>query len=150
MSLDIEKTKEEARRIALGLNRRDILAVGLFGSLARGTYHDRSDIDIFVITEKCLSLKEQDELYYAFSELIGVFHRDVTVLAYDLKGVKEVPCWHTLQMIKDAQFIVDHAGVEEIFKKILQQAAEKGIIYDEKDRLFRLQRARRMVFTFTE
>ena len=150
MTFDINKIREEALRIALALDRADVLAVGLFGSLARGTCHDRSDIDIFVITEKCLSLKEQDELYYAFSDLIGIFHRDVTVLAYDIKGVKEVPCWHTLQMIKDAQFILDRAGMRDLFPKILQQAAEHGIVYDEKEHLFKLARPGKVVFSYEE
>jgi predicted nucleotidyltransferase len=150
MTLDIEKIKAEARRIALALERQDVLAVGLFGSLARGTYHERSDIDIFVVTERGLSLKEQDELYYAFSELIGVFHRDVTVLAYDLKGIKEVPGWHTLQMIKDAQFVLDRAGIEALFKRILQEAAEHGIVYDEEHKLFKLSRPGPVVFSLKE
>ena len=52
MNVDIQKVKDEVRQITLKLGKKEILAVGLFGSLARGDLHERSDIDIFVITEK--------------------------------------------------------------------------------------------------
>lgn len=150
MTLDVEKIKAETKRISLTLDRKDILAVGLFGSLARGDYHARSDIDIFIITEKETSLAEELELYRAFRDLRALFAKDTTVLVYDLTALKQVPSWHTLHMMKDACFLVDRAGVHELFKKILKQAEEKGIIYDEKDRVFRLRRPGRMVFTYEE
>jgi len=150
MKPDVERIKAEARRIALALDRKDILAVGLFGSLARGDYHERSDIDIFVITEKELTLAEEHELYRAFRDLRALFRKDTTILVYDLKGVKRVPSWQTLSMIKDACFLVDRAQVQELFEKILQQAAEHGIVFDEREKLFRLTRPGKVVFSYEE
>jgi hypothetical protein len=49
-----------------------------------------------------LGIKQQDEFYYAFSELIQRFGRDVTVLVYDVKSLKRVPSWQTPNMVKDA------------------------------------------------
>ena len=145
--MDIEKLKDEVRKIFLRLEREDILAVGLFGSLARGDYDERSDIDIFVITDEEFSLKEQDELYYNFSKLIGKFERDITVLVYDIKGLKRIPSWQTLNLVKDAHFVYDQGGMEDIFKKILQKAEEHGILYDDEEKVFKLKKAGRLIFS---
>lgn len=40
------------RRVAVGLGKKEVLAVGLFGSLTRLTFDEKSDIDIFVIKDK--------------------------------------------------------------------------------------------------
>ena len=105
-----EEIVDEIGRIVKDLGRKDVLAAGLFGSMARGDFHERSDIDVFVVTEKELGIKEQDQFYYAFSELIRRFGRDVTVLIYDVRSLKRVPSWQTLKMVKDAvvnSFIID-------------------------------------------
>jgi predicted nucleotidyltransferase len=148
--MDISRVSGEVRQIVSRLENKGVLAVGLFGSLARGDFDERSDIDIFVITEKELSLGEQDELYYDFSELIPAFKRDVTVLVYDINSLKRIPSWQTLNLVKDACFVYDQAGIEEVFKMILQQAEERGIVYDENDGVFKLKRAERLVFSFKE
>ena len=148
--MDIERIKSEMGAISHGLKRDDVLAVGLFGSLARGDYHERSDIDVFVITEPPLSLKEQHGLYHVYSRLIGQFHRDVTVLVYDVKDLKSVPSWQTLNMVKDAQFVYDRANIEELFKRILREAEAHGIVYDEKDKIFRLTKPGRVVFSLKD
>jgi predicted nucleotidyltransferase len=136
---------DEIRKIAM--KRKDILAAGLFGSLARGNYNERSDIDVFVITERELSLEEQDKLYHEFSGLIERFKRDVTVLVYDIEGLKKVPSWQTLNLIKDAVFAYDRGGIKEVFREILRKAEERGIVYDEKDGVFKLRRPGRVVFS---
>ncbi len=147
--MDIQKVKDEVRQITLRLGK-EILAVGLFGSLVRGDFDARSDIDIFVITEREIPLREQDELYYAFSELRPRFGRDVTVLVYDINGLKRVPTWQTLNLVKDACFVYDRAEVEKIFEKILQKAEEHGIVYNNDEKVFGLKRAERVVFSLEE
>ena len=149
-TIDIQKVKDEIGRITLRLGREDVLAVGLFGSLARGDFHERSDIDVFVITLKELPLDEQHKFYHDYHELIGQFHRDITVLVYDVAGLKCVPCWHTLNMVKDAQFVYDRANIEELFKRILREAKTHGIVYDEKDKVFRLIKPGRVVFSLKD
>ncbi len=147
MNVDIESIKNEVRGVALQLGRKEILAVGLFGSLARGDFNERSDIDIFVTTERELSLREQDELYYAFSELTSRFGRDVTILVYDMDGLKRIPTWQTLNLVKDACFVYDRAGIEKLFQKILQEAERHGIVYDDEERVFKLKKAERTIFS---
>jgi len=137
----------EIERIVKNLGRKDVLAAGLFGSLAREDYNERSDIDIFIITKKELGIKEQDEFYYAFSELRRKFKRDTTVLVYDIESLKKVPSWHTLNMIKDAIFAYDIANVKEIFKNILDEAEKHGIFYDEKEKVFKSRKQGRIIFS---
>jgi predicted nucleotidyltransferase len=142
-----EEVVSEIGKIVKSLGRKDVLAAGLFGSLARGDFNEKSDIDIFIITEKELEIKEQDEFYYAFSELRRKFRRDTTVLVYDVESLKRVPSWQTLNMIRDAVFAYDAAGVKEIFKAILDEAEKHGIFYDEKEKVFRLRKRGRVVFS---
>jgi len=148
--MDVGEVKHEVRGIALWLDKEEILAVGLFGSLARGDFDERSDIDIFVITEKEIPLKEQDELYYAFSELVAKFRRDITVLVYDIKGLKKIPTWQTLNLVKDAHFVYDKVEIKSIFQRILQAAREHGIAYDDQEKVFRLEKPGRVVFSLEE
>jgi predicted nucleotidyltransferase len=150
VNVDIERVKDGVRRIALRSGEKGILAVGLFGSVSRGDFGERSDIDIFVITEKELALKEQDELYYTFSELMPKFGRDITVLVYDINGLKKIPTWQTLNLVRDACFVYDRAGIEKIFKKILHQAEEHGIVYDSEEKVFKLKTPGRLVFSLME
>jgi len=148
--MNIQQIKDGIREITLRLGKKGILAVGLFGSLARGDFDERSDIDIFLITEKELPLKEQDELYYAFSELIPRFRRDITVLIYDINGLKRIPTWQTLNLVKDACFVYDQADIEKLFERILQEAEEHGIIYDGEEKVFKLKKAGRLVFSLKD
>ena len=150
MSIDIQEVKNEVREAVLGMRKDEILAAGLFGSVVRGDFDDKSDIDIFVITGKELSLREQDELYYDLSEAVNKFGRDVTVLTYDLDGLKKVPTWQTLNLLKDGSFVYDRAEIEKVFKKILEEAEKQGIIYDNQEKVFKLRRAERMIFSLRE
>jgi len=145
--MDIEKVKEKVQQITQRLGKKDILAVGLFGSLARGDFNDRSDIDIFIITEKELTIREQDDLYCVFSQLIPEFGRDITVLVYDINSLRKVPCWQTLNLIKDANLIYDVGEIEHTFHIILKEAEEHGIIYDAEEKVFKLERTGRIVFS---
>jgi|GEM_PF-734240 len=150
MKMDIERIKEGIKRIAQKFQGKDILAVGLFGSLARGDFHQKSDIDIFVITKRELTLKEQDELYFAFSELIPEFRKDVTVLVYDIESLKKIPTWQTLNLIKDAQFVFDKAEIEKIFREILLNIEKQGIFYDTEERGFKLIKSGRKFLHYAE
>ena len=145
--MNIKRIKEELRKIALNLRKREVLAVGLFGSLARGDFKEKSDIDIFIITNTELTLKKQDELYYTFSELIPKFGRDITVLVHDIESLKKVPSWQTLNLIKDACFVYDSGRIKETFKMILEEAEQYGIIYDSKEKVFKSKKPGRTIFS---
>jgi hypothetical protein len=82
--------------------------------------------------------------------LIPRFGRDITVLVYDINGLKRVPTWQTLNLVKDACFVYDRAEIEKIFEKVLQRAEEHGIVYDDQEEVFGLKRAERVVFSLGE
>lgn len=150
MNFDVETFKERLKEFGATLGRGEILAFGLFGSITRQDFDERSDVDIFVITEKELPLKAQDELYYAFSELVAGFGRSTTVLVYDVRSLKKVPTWQTFNLLRDAYFLYDRAGIKDLFKKILEEAEKHGIVYDNEDKVFRLNRRGRVVFSLKE
>ena len=79
--------------------------------------------------------------------MIPQFGRDITVLVYDINGVKRIPTWQTLNLVKDACFVYDRAEIERVFKIILQEAEEHGIVYDDREKVFKLKRAERLVFS---
>jgi hypothetical protein len=82
--------------------------------------------------------------------LIPRFGRDVTVLVYDINGLKRIPTWQTLNLVKDACFVYDRAEIEKIFKKVLQKAEEHGIVYDNQEKVFSLKMAERVAFSLEE
>ncbi len=45
-------------------------------------------------------------------------------------------------------FVYDRAGIKKLFKRILQEAEEHGIIYDSEEKVFKLKKAGRLVFSF--
>lgn len=147
--MEIHKIEDAIRRVALSLRNKDILAVGLFGSLARGDFDDSSDIDIFIITEEEIPLREQDELYFAFSELISRLRRDVTVLVYDINSLKRIPTWQTLNLVKDGRFVYDRAEIKKIFEQILRKAEEHGIVYNDQEKIFSLKKPERTLFSLS-
>jgi hypothetical protein len=49
--------------------------------------------------------------------------------------------------VKDAHFVYDQAGIEKIFKEILQKAEEHGILYDNEEKVFKLKKAGRLIFS---
>ncbi len=144
---EVEAIRETVREVARHLED-EVLAVGIFGSMARGDFGERSDVDIFVITCRPFSLEEQDHLYRVFGRaVIPHFGRDVTVLVYDVESLRRVPTWHTLMMIRDAQFVDDRAGVEALFRRILNEAEAQGIMYDAQEGVFRVCRKGWVVFS---
>ncbi len=150
MNFDVETLKDRLREFGMRLAKEEILAFGLFGSVARQDFDERSDVDIFVITDRELPLKAQDELYYAFSDFVAEFGRSTSVLVYDVRSLKKVPTWQTFNLLRDACFLYDRAGIEDLFKKILQEAEKHGIVYDHRDKVFRLNRPGRVVFSLNE
>jgi predicted nucleotidyltransferase len=105
------------------------LAIGICGSLARGDYHERSDIDIFVvIPEENWHKGIQDEWYYRLYNLLYKrYHRDITVFVYTPELLKKVPCWATLNMVTEGILVIDRAGISKIFERIIERAKQIGL-----------------------
>ncbi len=138
--MDIEKSKEKIKNIAPGLKRKNILTVELFGSLERGDFHLRRDIDILDITRRELTLKEENELYFAFSKIIPETKKDLTVLVYNIESLKRIPTWQSLNRVKNAHFIYDKAHLEKVFQKIPKEMGKYGIFDDALGKNFRYKK----------
>lgn len=123
-----EKIKKEILNLKLFL--KEIVTVGIFGSLAREKgFNKRSDIDIFIIVEdEKYSPDLQDRYFYFFSKIIyEKYKRDVTVCLHSISGIKKVPSWETLGLVSEGKIIYDKNNIADIFKRIKEKAYENGL-----------------------
>ncbi|MDZ7262311.1 MAG: nucleotidyltransferase domain-containing protein [candidate division KSB1 bacterium] len=116
------------------LSRGDYLqqleAIGIFGSLARTDFTDRSDIDIFVVVDEVKDQEEETEkLWYdRISDLLTELHRDVTVLVYSIKALTKVATWHTIRLASEGILLYDKGKVKNIFEAIVKEAKRVGLV----------------------
>lgn len=121
------------------LDHKDLLkeveAIGLFGSIARGDFTQRSDIDIFIVVPDEVSEREVwIKWNKILRDLLEDFQRDITVLVYSIKSLKEISSWYVLRLASDGKIIYDRSGeVEKIFNRIIQAAIDEGLIEEEFD-----------------
>ncbi|HIE52897.1 MAG TPA: nucleotidyltransferase domain-containing protein [Armatimonadetes bacterium] len=127
--------------ISIGLVREDILslgerleeveAVGIVGSLAWDNFDEkRSDIDLFVVLPDGLEDYEAVEKRWwklLHGLLAPKYQRDVDILFYTLKTVRQVPRWESLSMASDGVLIFDKGKVGKLFKRIVQEAEKQGL-----------------------
>jgi predicted nucleotidyltransferase len=126
---------EEIKRIILesGESLEGIEAIGLCGSIARGDFSQKSDIDIFIVIANGLS---EREVWLAWNkklrELLKVFGRDITILIYSLKSLKEISSWYVLRLASEGKLIYDRSRkIEQLFKKIIMIAKDSGLVEEE-------------------
>lgn len=131
--LTIEEVKKDI--LSLGTLLNEVIAVGIFGSLARGEdFNKRSDIDILIVVEDEMykngpPRQFEFEWYRRLSQLFyDKYRRDVTVLLYPIGAIKNVVSWKTLGLAAEAILVYDKEGkVERLFKRICQKAVEIGL-----------------------
>lgn len=128
-------TAEEIKRAILesGESFREIEGIGLCGSLARGDFSPKSDIDIFIVIPDGLS---EREVWLVWNKklrgYLKAFGRDITVLVHSLKSLREISSWYVLRLASEGQLIYDPKGeVETLFKKIIKAAKNAGLAEDE-------------------
>ncbi|MEW6457028.1 MAG: nucleotidyltransferase domain-containing protein [Acidobacteriota bacterium] len=118
--------------LSLGKTLEKAEAIGVFGSLARGkNFTNRSDIDIFVIVKE----KKSDTDQYWYNEIFEVlkgFGRDVTVMVYSLKSLREISNWYVLRLVSEGIIIFDKGNVKELFKEIIQTALDAGLVEEKR------------------
>jgi predicted nucleotidyltransferase len=116
------------------LSRIDYLqqleAIGIFGSLARKDFTQRSDIDIFVVVDDVKDRGEETEkLWYdRISDLLADLCRDVTVLVYSVKALRRVATWHTIRLASEGIILYDKGKVKDIFEAIVKEAKRVGLV----------------------
>jgi len=150
----LEERRANAKKIAeklIQLHGENILAIGLYGSVARGDCGPYSDVEIFVLTEKPIHIKENalvvngviyfiycDMLEHVLEELkqaddhLAVQPKYLTALwLYDphnvreriLKAIKEIP---DEQYHEAAQYALH--GLYEYYCKLQNACARKDLI----------------------
>jgi predicted nucleotidyltransferase len=121
----IEEVKEAL--LSLGDLLQEAEAVGIFGSLARGNFSPRSDIDIFVVVKR--KGIEDDELWWhRINDALRKFERDVTVLVYSVEALRKIAGWDVLRLATDGIFAFDKGNIEELFRKIVDAARKAGLV----------------------
>ncbi|HID94418.1 MAG TPA: nucleotidyltransferase domain-containing protein [bacterium (Candidatus Stahlbacteria)] len=126
MPITIEHVRDSI--LSLGKCLDEAEGIGIFGSLARGDFSERSDIDIFVVIK---DRKANEDSIWArrIKRVLRRHGRDVTVLVYTIKALKEICDWYVLRLASDAILLYDKAQkVEALFKEILKAAKRAGLV----------------------
>jgi len=106
----------------------EVEAMGIFGSLARGTFGERSDIDVFLVLPDD-PVEVQEMWWHRVSDALEDFQRDVTVLVYTFEGLKAVSNWYVLRLASEGVLIYDPGNrVKQLFKKIIKAAHKAGLV----------------------
>lgn len=103
-----------------------VQAIGICGSLARGEFSEKSDIDVFIVVDK-LEKNTSDFWWRKIHEILRPLGRDVTVFVYTIKGIKNIGNWYVLRLASEGIVLYDKCGIKEIFKKIVKVAQEEGL-----------------------
>lgn len=122
----VELAYEASRRLVNALGNR-IVAVALFGSLARGEASDRSDVDFFVVVR---GFNDEDRRFKMYHYLHGALKRDVTVVDIDEDKLFKEDLTISpllLNIAFDSVILYDPSGrLSELFKRI-REAAEGSL-----------------------
>jgi len=87
--LNVDEIKKAI--IGCGESLNEIEAIGLCGSIVRGDFSPKSDIDLFIVIPDHLSERETWLTWNKrLRDILKVFERDITVLVYSLKSLKEI------------------------------------------------------------
>ena len=122
--------KMKARLIAEEISRNgEVIAVVLFGSVAKGEATEDSDIDMLVVTEREMEETLSDTLYNL------MFKYDVPVeaifLTYDDLIINlQAKTAFSFGLLEGYQILYDRGGVENLFS-IKKKEIEENWIYDE-------------------
>ncbi len=102
------------------------------GSLARGDFNEKSDIDVFVVVKERRSNYDADRIWWErIKDALSKFRRDVTVITYSVEGLKKISNWYVLRLASEGVLVYDKGGIKELFEKILTTARKAGLVERE-------------------
>jgi predicted nucleotidyltransferase len=126
VSLSLSAVQEAI--LSLGEQLKEVEAIGIMGSLARGDFNEYSDIDVFVIVKERRPCYDADRIWWdRIKEALSKFQRDVTVITYSVRGLKCISNWYVLRLASEGILIYDKGGIRELFEKIIKTAREAGL-----------------------
>jgi predicted nucleotidyltransferase len=109
------------------LDLEEAEAVGIVGSIARGDFTKKSDIDVFVVVKE--KKEDTDGIWWRkISKSLGELGRDVTVIVYSVEGLKRIINWYVLRLASDGIIIYDRGGIKELFGRIIETAHRAGLV----------------------
>lgn len=109
---------------------RETEAVGIFGSLARGDFAERSDIDIFIVLREEDFVRQRDPhmlWYRRMRELTKELNREITVLIYTPESLREICNWYVLRLASEGVVIFDKGNIARLLEEIVEVAKEAGL-----------------------
>lgn len=117
---------------SLGDDLQKAEALGVFGSLARGTdFSTHSDIDIFVVVQQKDPRSASDKWWWKrIKRALEPFGRDVTVLVYTVAGLKAVSNWYVLRLAAEGILLYDQGGIAHLFERIVEAARRADLVQD--------------------
>lgn len=119
-------------RSALADSLEEVEALGIFGSLARGSgFSEHSDIDVFVIVKETDSAGLTDQRWWQLiKQALEPFERDVTVLVYTVAGLRAVANWYVLRLATEGILVHDRGDIVGVFDEILEAAQRAGLVQE--------------------
>lgn len=117
---------------ALADRLQEVEALGIFGSLARGSdFSERSDIDVFVIVREKEPNGVTDQRWWQWvKKALEPFDRDVTVLVYTVAGLRTIANWYVLRLAAEGVLVYDRADIAGLFDQIVQAAHRAGLVQE--------------------
>jgi predicted nucleotidyltransferase len=107
-------------------------AIGVCGSLARGRFNKRSDIDLFVVIKERKPGIDYERLWYdRLYNILSDLKRDITVIVYSLAGLKKIVTWYVLRLASEGILLYDKGNVKGLFERIIKTAKEAGLVERE-------------------
>jgi hypothetical protein len=64
-------------------------------------------------------------------EALDGLNRDITVLVYTKKALREICNWYVLRLASEGIVLFDKGGIEEFFRRIVQTARDAGLVEEE-------------------
>jgi predicted nucleotidyltransferase len=123
---EISEVKEAI--LSLGEKLNEVEAIGIMGSLARGDFDEKSDIDVFVVVKEKIPGTDVERAWWErINDALSKFKRDVTVILYSVKGLKRISNWYVLRLASEGVLLYDRGGIKDLFKKIVETARRAGL-----------------------
>lgn len=114
--------------LSLGPLLEETEAVGIFGSLARGDFGKKSDIDVFVVVSKNEGMEQESLWHKRIREALRGYPYNKTILLYSIKGLRMISNWHVFSLASDSVIVYDKGRVAPLFKQIVDKAEEVGLV----------------------
>jgi predicted nucleotidyltransferase len=131
--MELELVHEACENLVKQLGDK-IVAVSLFGSMARGEASDRSDLDFFVVVR---NFRDKDRRFKIYHCLHSIVKRDLTVIDVDedklFRNDLEINSL-LLNIIWDSIILYDPSGrLRELFERVKNAVKDKLERYRTRD-----------------